>query len=58
MFALGCLALIVLPLIGFIGGLFFGGEGAGLWGAAIGLMAAIAMSGTAALALVKASRKR
>jgi hypothetical protein len=26
MFALGCLALIVLPLIGFIGGLFFGGE--------------------------------
>jgi hypothetical protein len=58
MFALGCLALIVLPLIGFIAGLFLAGQGAGLWGAGIGLLAAIAMSGTAALALIKASAKR
>lgn len=58
MFALGCLALIVLPLLGFIGGLMLGGQQAGLWGAGIGLIAALAMSGTAALALMKASRKR
>ncbi|NOW44908.1 hypothetical protein FHW96_001054 [Novosphingobium sp. SG751A] len=58
MFALGCLALIVLPLLGFIAGLVMGGQGAGLWGAGIGLIAALLMSATAALALVKAGRKR
>jgi len=31
MFALGCLALIVLPLLGFIAGLVMGGQAAGLW---------------------------
>lgn len=58
MFALGCLALIVLPLLGFIAGLVMGGQGTGLWGAGIGLIAALLMSAIAALALVKASRKR
>lgn len=58
MFALGCLALIVLPLIGFVAGLILGGQNAGLWGAAIGLIMAIAMCGMAGFALVKASRKR
>jgi len=58
MFALGCLALIVLPLIGFVAGLILGGQNVGLWGAAIGLIMAIAMSGMAGFALVKASRKR
>ena len=58
MFALGCLALIVLPLLGFVGGLMIGDQAAGLWGAGIGLIAALLMSATAAMALVKASRKR
>ncbi|NKI99776.1 hypothetical protein [Novosphingobium sp. SG707] len=58
MFALGCLALIVLPLLGFIAGLVMGGQAAGLWGASVGLIAALLMSAIAALALVKASRKR
>jgi len=58
MFALGCLALIVLPLIGFVVGLFLGGEGAGVWGAGIGAIIALAMSAIAGLALVKASAKR
>jgi len=58
MFALGCLALIVLPLIGFVAGLLLGGEGAGVWGAGIGAIIALAMSAIAGLALVKASAKR
>lgn len=58
MFALGCLALIVLPLLGFIAGLVMGGQAAGLWGAGVGLIAALLMSAIAALALIKASRKR
>ena len=58
MFALGCLALIVLPLLGFVVGLMIGGQAAGLWGAGIGLIAALLMSATAAMALVKASRNR
>jgi len=58
MFALGCLALIVLPLLGFIAGLVMGGQAAGLWGAGVGLIAALLISAIAALALVKASRKR
>ena len=58
MFAIGCIALIVFPLIGLVAGLMLGGPGAGLWGAGIGLILALALGGTAAMALMKASARR
>ncbi|HWU01688.1 MAG TPA: hypothetical protein VN222_03015 [Novosphingobium sp.] len=57
MVAMGCIALIVLPILGLIAGLMLGGLNAGLWGAGIGFVVALAMSGVTALALVKAGRK-
>jgi hypothetical protein len=57
MFALGCLFLIVLPLMGlFIGGAIAGLHGA-TWGAVIGLVIAVVTCVLPAYALVKASRR-
>jgi hypothetical protein len=58
MLALGCLALIVFPLIGFVAGLFLGGEGAGAWGAGLGALIALTMTALAGFAIVKAGEKR
>lgn len=58
MVALGCLLLVVLPLLGFLAGAFLGGEGAALWGAGIGFGLAVASCGFAGYALVQASRRR
>lgn len=58
MAALGCILLLVLPLVGLtIGGLLAGPTGMA-WGAGVGLAAALAISGVAGGALVKASRRR
>lgn len=57
MVALGCVFLIVFPLIGLSLGLWLGGAAAGLWGAAIGFALALAISGVTTYALVKASRR-
>lgn len=56
MIALGCLLLIVLPLVGLAaGGYVAGGEGAA-WAAIGGLAIAVAVCGVTAAALVKARR--
>jgi hypothetical protein len=61
LFAIGCLLLVVLPLLGvFLGGFLGGLHGAEL-GAAIGFVIAAVLCGISVLALVKAAggvRKR
>lgn len=58
MFAIGCLALVVLPLIGLaLGGFLLGPVGA-KWGAIAGFVLALAISGVTSYALVAAARRR
>lgn len=58
MVAVGCLSLIVLPVIGLaLGGYFAGAPGA-RWGAAVGLAIAVALCGASAYALIKVARRR
>nr|WP_317893122.1 hypothetical protein [uncultured Sphingomonas sp.] len=58
MIAVGCLSLVVLPLLGLVlGGLVAGPDGA-TWGAVVGLVLAIAISGVMGYALVKIGRRR
>ena len=58
MVIIGCLAMIVLPLLGLFAGLFIGGLKAGMWGAGIGFAIAVALSWFSGAALVKAARRR
>jgi len=58
MVLIGCLAMIVLPLVGLFAGLFAGGLKAGIWGAGIGFAIAAALSWLSGAALVKAARRR
>ncbi len=58
MVALGCLLLIVLPLLGFMGGAYVAGEEGALWGAVGGFVLASAACGLAGYALVRASGRR
>jgi len=56
--AIGCLSLIVLPLLGLVlGGLLGGGTGA-KWGAGVGLVLAIGLCGITSYALVKTARSK
>jgi hypothetical protein len=58
MIAIGCLALIILPLLGLaLGGMVDGPDGA-TWGAIIGLVVALGISGFMGYALVKIGRRR
>lgn len=58
MFAIGCFALIVLPLIGLaLGGFLLGPVGA-KWGAITGFALALAISGVTTYALIAAARRR
>lgn len=57
MIALGCLALVILPLVGLVAGALIAGPAGGRWGAAAGLVAALAISGVMAYALVKVGRR-
>lgn len=58
MFAIGCLALIVLPLAGLALGGFLAGPAGAKWGASAGLAIAVALSGVTTYALVAAARRR
>lgn len=63
MVVVGCLALLVFPILGLIaGGLIAGGLIAGRtgaeWGAGVGLILALALCGTTGSMLIKAARKR
>ena len=58
MVALGCLLLVVLPLLGFMGGAFLAGPEGAWWGAGAGFVLALASCGFAGYALVQASRRR
>lgn len=57
MIAIGCLSLIVLPLIGLAVGGYVGGLDAAIWSALGGLVAAASVCGVGAMALVKAGRR-
>lgn len=58
MVALGCLLLLILPLLGFMAGAYLAGTEAGLWGAAAGFLLAASSCAAAGYALVQASRRR
>jgi hypothetical protein len=57
MIAIGCLSLIILPLIGLAVGGYIGGIDAAIWSALGGLMVAALLCGVTAMALMKASRR-
>jgi hypothetical protein len=57
MIAIGCLSLIILPLIGLAVGGYIGGLDAAIWSAVGGLMIAALICGVGALALMKARRR-
>lgn len=58
MFAIGCLFLVILPLLGlFVGGAIAGMPGA-TWGTGIGFAVALLLCGVPAYALAKASRRK
>ncbi|TCM20802.1 hypothetical protein EDF56_102465 [Novosphingobium sp. PhB165] len=58
MIAIGCLALIVLPLLGLaLGGFLAGATGAKI-GAAAGFVLALGLCGVSSYALVKAARSK
>ena len=58
MVAVGCLLLVILPLLGLaVGGILAGPQGA-RWGAFTGLGLALAVCGMSAYALVRMGRRR
>lgn len=57
MVAIGCLALLIFPILGLIAGGFYAGRSGAEWGAAAGLALALALSGAMGWALVKAARQ-
>lgn len=58
MAAIGCLLLIILPLVGLTGGGWLAGPDGAKWGAAAGFVIAAALCGVAGYVLAKASRDR
>lgn len=57
MIAIGCLSLVILPLIGLAVGGYVGGLDAAIWSALGGLMVAALICGVTAMALMKARRR-
>lgn len=57
MVAVGCLALVVLPLIGLAIGGYLAGPQGGRWGASAGLAIAVALCAASAYALAKVARR-
>jgi hypothetical protein len=57
MIAVGCLALVVLPLIGLVLGALLAGLDGGIWGALVGLAIAVAISGIMGYALIRIGRR-
>lgn len=58
MVAIGCLALVVLPLMGLALGGFLGGPTGAKWGAATGFLLALGLCGISSYALLKAARRK
>lgn len=58
MIAIGCLALVVLPLLGLALGGMLGGPDGATWGAIAGLVVALGISAFTGYALVKIGRRR
>lgn len=58
MVALGCLLLLILPLLGFMGGAYLGGMEVALWSAGAGFVLAVASCALAGYALMKAGRHK
>ncbi|WP_434405127.1 hypothetical protein [Sphingobium sp. DN12] len=58
MAALGCLLLMILPIIGFLAGQLLAGMDGAWIGAAIGLAGAIGFSAVTFYALLQAGRRR
>lgn len=57
MIAIGCLSLVILPLIELAVDGYIGGLDAAIWSAGGGLMFAVLICGVAAMALVKTGRR-
>lgn len=55
--AIGCLSLVVLPLLGLALGGFLGGPTGARWGAGTGFVLAVALCAVSGYALVKAARR-
>jgi hypothetical protein len=58
MIAVGCLALVVLPLLGLVLGALIAGPDGALWGAITGLCVALVVSGVMGWALIQVGRRR
>jgi hypothetical protein len=56
--AIGCLLLVVLPILGLVLGGLFGGHNGAKWAALIGLGIAVTVCGLSGYALVEVSRRR
>lgn len=56
--AIGCLALVVLPLMGLALGGFLGGPTGAKWGAATGFVLALGLCAVSSYALLKAARRK
>ncbi|MFZ3482933.1 hypothetical protein [Sphingomonas sp. 3-13AW] len=57
MIAVGCLALVVLPLIGLVLGALLAGPDGAIWGALTGLAIAVGISGIMGYALLQIGRR-
>jgi len=57
MIAIGCLLLIILPLLGLAVGGYVGGPHLAIWFAVVGFVVAVVVCSVSALALVKAGRR-
>lgn len=58
MMVIGCLSLIILPLLGFVIGGYYGGVAIGIWAALAGLGLAILACVVPIVALIKARPSR
>lgn len=57
MIAIGCLSLIILPLVGLAVGGYVGGPHLSVWFAVLGFVVAAVVCSVSALALAKAGRR-
>jgi hypothetical protein len=57
MIAIGCLLLLVLPLVGLVAGALVAGPPGARWGAALGLTIAAIATGFSAYAMARIARR-
>jgi len=56
MFAVGCLLLVILPIVGLVAGAAIAGTKVAIWSALAGFVIALALCAIAVLGLVQARR--